>query len=77
MKISYDPKVDAMYIRFRNGRYDHTKKITDEIIRIIGADAIIIGALILGESLSPKKRRGIWTDMPIKETKISLGISDL
>jgi len=26
MEISYDPKVDAMYIRFRNGRYDHTKK---------------------------------------------------
>ena len=38
MKISYDPKVDAMYIRFKSGRYDHTKKITDEILVDITQD---------------------------------------
>lgn len=32
MKISYDPKVDAMYIRFKSGKYDHTKKVSDEIL---------------------------------------------
>lgn len=26
MKITYDKKVDAMYIKLRKGRYDHTKK---------------------------------------------------
>ena len=47
MKISYDPKVDAMYIRFKNGRYDHTKKITDEILIDMAKDGKILGLEIL------------------------------
>ena len=47
MKISYDPKVDAMYIRFRNGRYDHTKKITDEILVDVTKKGEVLGLEIL------------------------------
>ena len=47
MKISYDPKVDAMYIRFKNGRYDHTKKITDEILIDVTSEGKVLGLEIL------------------------------
>ena len=47
MKISYDPKVDAMYIRFKNGKYDHTKKITDEILIDVTTDGKVLGLEIL------------------------------
>lgn len=47
MKITYDPKVDAMYIRFKSGRYDHTKKITDEILVDVGKKGEMLGLEIL------------------------------
>lgn len=47
MKISYDPKVDAMYIRFKRGKYDHTKKITDEILVDLSNDGKVLGLEIL------------------------------
>jgi len=47
MKISYDPKVDAMYIRFKSGKYNHTKKVTDEILVDITEDGKVLGLEIL------------------------------
>ena len=47
MKISYDPKVDAMYIRFKNGKYDHTKKVTEEILVDVTKDGSVLGLEIL------------------------------
>lgn len=47
MKISYDPKVDVMYIRFKSGKYDHTKKITDEILVDLAKDGKVLGLEIL------------------------------
>ena len=47
MKISYDPKVDAMYISFKSGRYDHTKKVTDEILVDVTKNGDILGLEIL------------------------------
>lgn len=54
MKISYDPKVDAMYIRFKRGKYDHTKKVTDEIL----VDITKTGAVLGLEILDAKKQFG-------------------
>ena len=60
MKISYDPKVDAMYIRFKSGKYDHTKKVTEEILVDVTKDGSVLGLEILdakkqfGE-IKPKK----------------------
>ena len=51
------------------------KKMIDAIIRIIGPDEIIIGAFMLGESLRPKKRRGIKNVTETRESKIKFGIS--
>lgn len=47
MKISYDPKVDAMYIRFRSGKYDHTKKVTNEIMVDVTKNGDVLGLEIL------------------------------
>lgn len=47
MKISYDPKVDAMYIRFKSGKYDHTKKVTDEILVDVTKSGEVLGLEIL------------------------------
>lgn len=47
MKISYDPQVDAMYIRFKVGRYDHTKKITDQILVDVTKNGTVLGLEIL------------------------------
>lgn len=47
MKISYDSKVDAMYIRFKSGKYDHTKKITDQILVDVTSKGEILGLEIL------------------------------
>lgn len=47
MKISYDPKVDAMYIRFKSGKYDHTKKVTNEIMVDVTKNGDVLGLEIL------------------------------
>ena len=47
MKISYDPKVDAMYIRFKSGKYDHTKKITEDILVDVTKKGDVLGLEIL------------------------------
>ena len=47
MKISYDYQVDAMYIRFRSGKYDHTKKVTEEILVDVTKDGSVLGLEIL------------------------------
>ena len=47
MKISYDPKVDAMYIRFKSGKYDHTKKVTNEILVDVTKNGDVLGLEIL------------------------------
>ncbi len=47
MKISYDPKVDAMYITFKKGKYDHTKKVTDEVMVDVTSKGDILGLEIL------------------------------
>lgn len=61
MKISYDPKVDAMYIRFKSGKYDHTKKVTDDILVDVTKKGDILGL----EILDAKKQFG-----DIKQAKI-------
>ena len=32
MKITYDPKADAMSIKFQNGKYDVSKEVVEGII---------------------------------------------
>lgn len=62
MKISYDPKVDAMYIAFKKGKYDRTKKVSDEILVDVSKNGDVLGI----EILDAKKQLG-----DIKPDKIS------
>lgn len=50
MRISYDPKVDAMYIYFKRGKYDRTKKVTDEILVDVTKEGKVLGLEILSAS---------------------------
>lgn len=50
MKITYDKKVDAMYIKLRAGRYDHTKKVTADILVDVTKKGEILGLEILDAS---------------------------
>ena len=50
MKITYDKKVDAMYIKLRKGRYDHSKKVTDDILVDVTKKGEVLGLEILDAS---------------------------
>lgn len=50
MKITYDKKVDAMYIKLKKGSYDHTKKVTDDILVDVSKKGKILGLDILDAS---------------------------
>jgi uncharacterized protein YuzE len=50
MKITYDPKIDAMYIKFQDGTFVSNKESEDGIIFDIGKKGIILGIEILEAS---------------------------
>ena len=50
MKITYDKKIDAMYIEFKKGHYDYTKKVTDDILVDISNKNEVLGLEILDTS---------------------------
>lgn len=50
MKITYDKKVDAMYIKLRTGSYDHSKKVTDDILVDVSKKGEVLGLEILDAS---------------------------
>jgi len=50
MKITYDKKVDAMYIKLKKGHYDHTKKVTDDILVDVSSKGEVLGLEILDAS---------------------------
>ena len=56
MKITYNPKIDAMYIKFQDGTFVSNKESEDGIIFDMGKKGIILGIEILGAShrLKPK-----------------------
>ncbi len=48
MKISYDPEVDALYIRLIEGEYEcRTLRLNDEIALNIGPGEVLVGIEIL------------------------------
>lgn len=51
MKISYDPQVDAAYIRLREGKFEvTTHRLTEEIAINYAPDGSIVGIEILDAS---------------------------
>jgi uncharacterized protein YuzE len=48
MKISYDPEIDALYIRLVEGKHEcRTLRLTDEIALNIGEGEMLVGIEIL------------------------------
>jgi len=51
MKISYDPEVDAAYIRFKEGKFEvTTQRLTEEIAINYAPDSSVVGIEILDAS---------------------------
>lgn len=48
MKISYDPEVDALYIRLVDGAHEcRTLRLSDEIALNIGENELLVGIEVL------------------------------
>ncbi|MBI2621485.1 MAG: DUF2283 domain-containing protein [Candidatus Levybacteria bacterium] len=47
MKIRYDSKVDAMYIKLAEGKYDSTRKVSDVILVDEDKNGKVLGIEIL------------------------------
>ena len=47
MRIRYDPEADAMYIKFREDKVDHTKEIDENTILDFNKKGQVIGVEIL------------------------------
>jgi uncharacterized protein YuzE len=48
MRLTYDPEVDALYIRLLEGEHQcRTLRLTDEISLNIGEDEVLVGIEIL------------------------------
>lgn len=51
MKISYDPEVDALYIRLIDGKHEcRTLRLNDEVALNIGPEEKLVGIEILDAS---------------------------
>ena len=48
MRISYDPEVDALYIRLLEGKHEcRTLRLTDEVSLNIGEGEVLVGIEVL------------------------------
>jgi len=50
MQITYDTKADALYIKFRGGKFVASKEIVEGIIFDIGKGDVLLGIEILNAS---------------------------
>lgn len=58
MKITYDPDVNAAYIRFKAGRFQvTTQRLTDDVAVNYAADGSVVGIEVLDASKYLVKRR--------------------
>ncbi|KKR31268.1 MAG: hypothetical protein UT65_C0032G0010 [Parcubacteria group bacterium GW2011_GWF2_39_8b] len=68
MKITYDKKIDAMYLHFQEGTFSRNKEVEDGIILDIGKGNKILGIEILNASkrIKPKGLDYLDFQIPIK-----------
>jgi len=67
MKISYDPKANALYIQFQEGKVEKTKKVEEGILIDLDDSGKIFGIEIIGlsERMSIKDLGQISFDLPL------------
>ncbi|HEY4508889.1 MAG TPA: DUF2283 domain-containing protein [Candidatus Paceibacterota bacterium] len=56
MKITYDKKIDAMYLQFQTGSFSRNKEVEEGIILDIGRGNKILGIEILNASRRVKPK---------------------
>ena len=71
MKVTYDQKVDALYIELKPGAYDRTKKVTDDILVDVNKKGKVIGVEILDasrniEQIDRPESQILWETLPSK-----------
>lgn len=69
MKITYDPKTDAVYIQFQEGEYDISKEISEGIILDYTEEGKVMGIEILeaSQKMPLKNIEEITLSIPVKE----------
>ncbi|MBU7017693.1 MAG: DUF2283 domain-containing protein [Theionarchaea archaeon] len=75
MKITYDSKVDAVYIQFQEGEYSISKEIGDGIVLDYTEDGKVMGIEILeaSQKMPLKNIEEITLSIPVQDT---LSLSD-
>ena len=70
MKITYDPKIDAIYIQFQEGEYNISKEIGDGIVLDYTEDGKVMGIEILevSQKMPLKNIEEITLSIPVGET---------
>ena len=70
MKITYDKKIDAMYLQFQKGSFSRNKEVEEGIILDIGKGNKILGIEILNASkrIKPKNIDYLNFQIPIAVT---------
>jgi uncharacterized protein YuzE len=68
MKITYDPEVDAMNIKFQSGKYDISKEVAEGIIVDYTREGKVISIEILDASkrMPMESIRDITVAMPVE-----------
>ncbi|MBI2676237.1 MAG: DUF2283 domain-containing protein [Candidatus Aenigmarchaeota archaeon] len=68
MKINYDPKADAMSIKFQEGKYEISKEVAEGIIIDYSEDGRVISIEILDVSkrMPLESIRDVTVGIPVK-----------
>lgn len=69
MKITYDPKIDAVYIQFQEGEYTISKEIGDGIVVDYTEEGKVMGIEILevSQKMPLKNIEEITLSIPVGE----------
>lgn len=65
MKITYDKKIDALYLHFQEGVFAHNKEVEEGIVLDIGKGNKILGIEILDASKRIKPKNIDYLDFSI------------
>ena len=65
MKITYDKEVDALYIRFQEGKFVKNSEVSDGIVLDIGVKGVILGLEILDASHRLKSKKVPYFDLQV------------
>lgn len=69
MRISYDPKVDALYIRLRQGKIEDSDEVAKGVVVDYDGEGSLLGIEIMGASAVLGGKREMQVELAIAEGK--------